>query len=202
MISPNAYGRWLHSPLSMDASWAVWNEDDTVDFLLKPSEKTLDTLNPNVVMLSMNKSGKNREIDGVRPETDRCRNFHWLRASRYDHHLKQLVNEVPSLGGAYMTDVDKQSFESVSSNLEWGTRDKESFKEALLSELSAIGAVDPVIIAFGTRTQDFAKTYLNEFKVINLYHYSYNWHECAKDEGWLALAKEQLAKRHISKRWI
>lgn len=197
MIDIKVYNNWLKSDLSYHSSWAIWSGvgNDSADLLRDPSSAPISQLNPDIVMLSMNKAGHGGHVF---TEDDRCMNFHWLKASRHDRRLRLLCDRVPSLKGAYMTDVDKETFESDSSKLQWDATDKKDFAQQLRSELHLIGSGDnPTIIAFGGAVQEFLDKYMPDLtQVIPVYHYAYNRLSSkgnfANDEIWLTYTENRI----------
>lgn len=159
------------------ASWAVWAEEgqkpkdnmgDMSIFDMADNSCLLPQLNPDVVLVGLNISRGAISVP--------FRNFHDPRPEAMDFKIRYAVKGTP-LWGAYMTDIIKDFEEKVSgkvtsylrANPECERENIRLFRE----ELHDLGAVNPVLIAFGNLTHAIlARNLKNEYDILRLPHYS------------------------------
>ena len=154
------------------ASWAIWaDETDT------PKSNMEDTsifdnadihkqLNPNIVLVGLNISGY---IPGI------FENFHGKGGGAYK--IRYATKNTP-LWGAYLTDIIKDFPEKHSSNVMKYLRNNNDFvKRNIVSfekELKDIGAINPVIYAFGNDVFEILQSSIGDkYKIKKLIHYSH-----------------------------
>tara|TARA_B100000767_G_scaffold6146_1_gene5943 strand:+ start:1160 stop:1666 length:507 start_codon:yes stop_codon:yes gene_type:complete len=123
-------------------------------------------LNPNIAMVGLNISG---DIPGT------FKNFHGKVGGAYK--IRYAVKDT-ILSGSYMTDIIKNFPEKHSNQvMKYLKRNNVYLKENIFSfeeELKNIGAVDPIIFAFGGDTHKILDDALGEkYKIIKLIHYSH-----------------------------
>lgn len=130
-------------------------------------QSTFDSLglNPNVVLLGLNFAQRDDHVGEVIKAHDlRYHSFHELRipkSSPKDKKLAHLVNQIPSLRGAYLTDFVKfdwneelKPYINTQSNQVAQILDR--YKDfahiqinGLIRELKSIGSTDPLIVCMG-----------------------------------------------------
>lgn len=97
------------------SSWAVWSKQngknksgmEDISFFNNPSKKTLDTLNPNIILVGLNISEKIDRVFG---------NFHPNKTKAQDYKTRYALQDT-MFCGAYMTDIIKSFEEKISVNL-------------------------------------------------------------------------------------
>jgi len=158
------------------SSWALWSEEiDTrskqgmgdISFFEDPSQRTLELLNPNIVLVGLNISEKIDRVFG---------NFHPDKTSAQDYKTRFAVHG-SMFWGAYMTDVIKSYEEKISGNLmKYLSKNKDFEKENIKmfeQELLDIGSQNTIIIAFGNDSYTILKRNLNDkYKIYKVPHYS------------------------------
>ena len=146
------------------ASWAIWKEKDGKE---KSNMGVLEfdsaILNPNIVFVGLNISTRILEPFA---------NFHSSSSRAHDYKIRHAVSGTP-FSGAYMTDVIKDFEEKAAGSVaKYITKNKDFLEENIRSfrqELEFIGAVNPIIIAFGNHAYKLLEGFPNLYKVS---HYS------------------------------
>lgn len=158
------------------ASWAIWaekgnREKDTVGDLSIFDDKklinTLPLLNPNVILVGLNISGRIKIPYG---------NFHSGDSIGQDYKLRNVLKDTPFWGG-YITDIIKDFEEKISGKVASYLRQNREFEKeninVFLKELEDIGANNPIIIALGNDSFDILTRNLEDkFKIFKISHYS------------------------------
>jgi hypothetical protein len=167
---------FLHNPMTPEklqeikekyghmCSWAVWKERGEKE---KSNMGILEfdsaILNPNIVFVGLNISTRILEPFG---------NFHSPSPRAHDYKIRYATTNTP-FSGAYMTDVIKDFEEKAAGNMaKYITKNKVFLEENIRTfkqELEFIGAVNPIIIAFGNHAYKLLKGFDKVFKVS---HYS------------------------------
>jgi hypothetical protein len=157
------------------SSWALWTERavntksksgmEDVSFFENPSRETLDSLNPNIILVGLNISEKIPRTFG---------NFHSDKAN--DYRLRFALQGT-MFRGAYMTDVIKSYEEKISGNLiKYLSKNKNFEKENVETfeqELKDIGSQNPIIVALGDHAYKILKRNLKDRYIIHkVPHYS------------------------------
>ena len=157
----------------LHASWAVWGEqgerpkDNMGDLTIFDDLKTLNVLNPNIVLVGLNFS-----VSGAvnRP----FENFHGKGGGAYK--IRFALHKT-KLWGAYMTDIIKSHVELeafkvmgyLNKNPAYLEKNIKSFKQ----ELKDIGSINPILVAFGIDTHKILNRYFrDDFSIVKLTHYS------------------------------
>jgi len=158
------------------SSWALWKEPEDfrsklgmedISFFENPSEKTLELLNPNIVLVGLNISEKILRTFG---------NFHPDKTTAQDFKTRFAL-QGSMFWGAYMTDIIKSYEEKISGNLmKYLTTNKDFEKENIKmfeQELLDIGSQNTIIVAFGNDSYNILKRNLNDkYKIYKVPHYS------------------------------
>ncbi len=158
------------------SSWAVWKEPEDfrsklgmedISFFENPSEKTLELLNPNIVLVGLNISEKILRTFG---------NFHPDKTTAQDFKTRFAL-QGSMFWGAYMTDIIKSYEEKISGNLmKYLTTNKQFEKENVTKfeqELLDIGSHNPILIAFGNDSYSILKRNLKDkYTLYKVPHYS------------------------------
>jgi hypothetical protein len=156
------------------SSWAIWKNQEKntksgmgdISLFHNPSDTTLQTLNPNIILVGLNISKRIPRTFG---------NFHPDYSSAQDYKTRfALVDTM--FWGSYMTDIIKDFEEKVSCKMMKYLSSNKSFeKENIIKfkqELVDIGSKDPIIIAFGNDTYKILKRNFKDFKIYKVTHYS------------------------------
>ena len=173
------------------ASWAVWAEasdkpkSNMGDMTIFGDTKVLPLLKPNVLMVGLNLS----RFTIAEP----FRNFHDPSPSAQDYKIRFAFRDTEYYG-AYMTDIIKGVVEVDSKNIPKHLKKNpgvlaESL-EIFREELRHLGAISPLILAFGRIAYDIIKENLSlaEYgKLIRLTHYS---HQIGKEKYRETVLKE------------
>jgi len=158
------------------SSWALWKEPEDfrsklgmedISFFENPSEKTLELLNPNIVLVGLNISEKILRTFG---------NFHPDKTTAQDFKTRFAL-QGSMFWGAYMTDIIKSYEEKISGNLmKYLTTNKHFEKENVTKfeqELLDIGSHNPILIAFGNDSYTILKRNLKDkYTLYKVPHYS------------------------------
>lgn len=129
----------------------------------------LKTLNPNIVLVGLNVSGKGCL---ERPFS----NFHPLHKTANDYKTRYAL-EGTEYWGAYMTDIIKDYEEVISSNVQKYLSANPEFEkqnvERFEQELKDIKCENPMIIAFGNMSYKILNKHLKKkYKIYKVPHYS------------------------------
>ena len=157
------------------SSWALWNEPediktkvgmDDISFFENPSNKTLASLNPNIILVGLNISEKIQRTFG---------NFHPDKTNAQDYKTRFALQGT-MFWGAYMTDIIKSYEEKISCNLmKYLSQHKDFEKENVKifeQELIDIGSQNTIIVAFGNDSYNILKRNLNKYTIYKVPHYS------------------------------
>jgi hypothetical protein len=158
------------------SSWALWTEPldirsklsmDDILFFENPSDKTLDLLNPNIILVGLNISEKILRTFG---------NFHPDKMSAQDYKTRFALQGT-IFWGAYMTDIIKSYEEKNSGNLmKYLSKNKDFEKENVMmfeQELLDIGSQNAIIVAFGNDSYNILKRNLKDkYTIYKVPHYS------------------------------
>ena len=155
-------------------------------------------INRNIILLGLNISGKGF-IDNP------FENFHNSKSTSQDYKIRFAIQDT-IFSGAYMTDIIKDYKEVMSDkvmkNLNKNPNIKKKNIESFDVELKDIGAINPIIIAFGNDSfkilSEFKKKYENinenKYRIYKVPHYSsYISKEKLKEE-FNNISKEILEK--------
>ena len=158
-------------------SWAVWGEEgDTPKSNMGDlTVFNADILNPNIVFVGLNISR------GMITET--FANFHDSRGRATDFKTRYALKGT-KYWGAYMTDVLKDFEELSSGKMMSYLRKNKQFEldniKSFEQELVDIGAVNPLIIAFGNDAFNILTRNLgNDYTIVKIPHYA---NYCSKEE--------------------
>ena len=165
---------FIKQKYGLHASWAVWGEqglrakDNMGDLSIFDDPKTLEILNPNIVLVGLNFS-----VSGAvnRP----FENFHGKGGGAYKIRYALYKTK---FWGAYMTDIVKSYVELEASKvISHLNKNPEFLKENIKSfkdELNDIGSINPILVAFGNEVHDILnKHFKDEFRIIKFTHYSH-----------------------------
>ena len=158
------------------SSWALWTEPvdirsklsmEDILFFENPSHKTLELLNPNIILVGLNISEKILRTFG---------NFHPDKTSAQDYKTRFALRGT-MFWGAYMTDIIKSYEEKISGNLmKYLSKNKEFEKENIKmfeQELLDIGSQNTIIVAFGNDSYNILKRNLKDrYTIYKVPHYS------------------------------
>ena len=158
------------------SSWALWTEPvdirsklgmEDISFFENPSHKTLDLLNPNIILVGLNISEKIERVFG---------NFHPDKTSAQDYKTRFALQGT-IFWGAYMTDIIKSYEEKISGNLMTYLSKNKGFEKenirAFEQELLDIGSQNTIIVAFGNDSYNILKRNLNnKYTIHKVPHYS------------------------------
>ena len=197
MISQNQY-ELFREKHGKYASWAVWvkgtdkPKSNIGDMAIFDDKLVLPLLRANVLMVGLNLSRFTI--------SEPFRNFHDPSPSAQDYKIRFAFKDTEYYG-AYMTDIIKGVVEVDSKNIPKHLKENpgvlaESL-EIFREELQDLGAISPLILAFGRIAFDLVKENLPSAeygKLIRLTHYS---HQISKEkyrETVLAEIKEASCK--------
>ncbi len=156
------------------SSWAIWADEDSSSinkmsdlniFDIESNKDLLNLLNPNIVFVGLNISGKT-------PTT--FSNFH---NSYNDSKIRDAFKETRFEGG-YMTDIIKNFAEPDSGKMMIHLKSKKEFeKENVITfqdELDDLGGNNIEIVAFGNSTYEILHRngFTEKYKVMRVPHYS------------------------------
>ena len=156
------------------SSWAIWSEQNSnvksgmgdISFFENPSKTTLDTLNPNIILVGLNISERIERVFG---------NFHPTYSTAQDYKTRYALKNT-MFWGAYMTDIIKSFKEKISGNLMKYLSKNKSFEkeniENFEQELIDIGAINPILIALGNDSYKILKRNFKKYKIYKVTHYS------------------------------
>ena len=169
------------------SSWAVWKRIGAGDApkmdmgdlsILDPDKNPvlLELLNPNIVLLGLNAASR---AIAAEPWV----NFHDSRSVANDFKIRFALQETP-YWGAYMTDVLVGLHETDSAKVRsWINRNPMGVDEQIVrleSELVDIGAVDPLVVAFGGLAYDVLRVRLGKkYRILKVTHYA---HQVGKEK--------------------
>jgi hypothetical protein len=161
------------------SSFAIWQK---IDKLQKPKFgmgdishfDTLENLNinRNIILVGLNLSGKG-SIDSP------FQNFHPTYSTAHDYKTRYAVQDT-IFSGAYMTDIIKDYEEVMSGKvMKYLNSNPDVKKENIKSfeiELTHLGAVNPIIIAFGNDCFNILSEikHKHKYKIFKVPHYSSN----------------------------
>jgi len=148
------------------SSWAIWEKPNTekltsnikkIGFFNNPTLELLSMLNPNIIIVGLNLSGKLKS-DFI--------NFH---SNKNDGKLRYFQDTI--FKGCYMTDIIKNHVESKSKNIKLTKEEEEKHIKFFEQELIDIGSDNPTIIALGNKSFQILTKYLgNKYKIYKVYH--------------------------------
>ena len=156
------------------SSWAIWKEqEDTIksgisdiSFFENPTDITLNILNPNIIFVGLNIS---KHIPKL------LNNFHSSYAFSQDYKIRYAIKNT-MFYGAYMSDIIKDFEEKVAGNLMIYLNKNKTFEKDNIhkfeEELSFIGSINPIIIAFGNDSYKILNRNLKNYKIYKVSHYS------------------------------
>lgn len=163
------------------SSWAVWKrigpgdapKKDVGDLsILDPDQNPalLESLNPNIVFLGLNAAS--RPI-----ASEPWVNFHDSRSVANDFKIRFALQDTP-YSGAYMTDVLVGLHETDSAKVSrWIKRNPSGVEEQIARferELADIGAVNPLVVAFGGAAYDALRLRLGtSYRSVKVMHYAH-----------------------------
>ncbi|UFH58483.1 hypothetical protein [Sulfurovum mangrovi] len=156
------------------SSWAIWADEDSSSinkmsdlniFDIESNKDLLNLLNPNIVFVGLNISGKT-------PTT--FSNFH---NSYNDSKIRDAFKNTRFYGG-YMTDIIKRYAESDSMKMISHLKNQEALEEENIktfqNELNELGGENIEIVAFGNSTYEILHRngFTEKYKVMRVPHYS------------------------------
>jgi hypothetical protein len=158
------------------SSWALWTEPvdirsklsmEDILFFKNPSHKTLELLNPNIILVGLNISEKINRTFG---------NFHPDKKSAQDYKIRFALQGT-MFWGSYMTDIIKSYEEKISGNLmKFLSKNKDFERENVKlfeQELLDIGSQNTIIVAFGNDSYNILKRNLKDrYTIYKVPHYS------------------------------
>ena len=190
MLSQNQY-ELIREKHGKYASWAVWAQgsdkpkSNMGDMAIFDNKLVLSLLRPNVLMVGLNLSRFTI--------SEPFRNFHDPSPSGQDYKIRFAFRDTEYYG-AYMTDIIKGVVEVDSKNIPKHLKENPGVLAGSLKifrqELRDLGAVSPLILAFGRIAYDIIKENLSlaEYgKLIRLTHYS---HQIGKEKYRETVLKE------------
>mgnify|MGYP001442883506 CR=1 FL=1 len=138
-----------------------------ISFFENPSKELLETLNPNIILVSLNISKGIPRIFG---------NWHPDYSSANDYKLRYALQDTP-FWGSYMTDIIKNHPQMDSAKLIRELNQNPSLVQTnidnFIQELKDIGAKNPILIAQGGATFKILKKYLKDkYRIFKVTHYS------------------------------
>ena len=182
MISQNQY-ELIRKKHGKYASWAIWAKgsdkpkSNMGDMAIFDEKLVLPLLRPNVLMVGLNLSRFTI--------SEPFRNFHDPSPSGQDYKIRFAFKDTEYYG-AYMTDIIKGVVEVDSKNIPKHLKENQgalaNSLEIFRQELRDLGAVSPLILAFGRIAYDIIKENLSSAeygKLIRLTHYS---HQIGKEK--------------------
>ena len=190
MISQNQY-ELIRKKHGKYASWAIWAKgsgkpkSNMGDMAIFDDKLVLPLLRANVLMVGLNLSRFTI--------SEPFRNFHDPSPSAQDYKIRFAFKDTEYYG-AYMTDIIKGVVEVDSKNIPKHLKENpgvlgESL-EIFREELRDLGAISPLILAFGRIAFDLVKENLSSAeysKLIRLTHYS---HQIGKEKYRETVLKE------------
>jgi len=190
MLSQNQY-ELIREKHGKYASWAVWvkgsdkPKSNMGDMAIFDDKLVLSLLRANVLMVGLNLSRFTI--------SEPFRNFHDPSPTAQDYKIRFAFRDTEYYG-AYMTDIIKGVVEVDSKNIPKHLKENpgvlvDSLK-IFRQELRDLGAVSPLILAFGRIAYDIIKENLSSAeygKLIRLTHYS---HQISKEKYREAVLKE------------
>jgi len=158
------------------SSWALWKNPvdirskldmEDISFFENPSQETLQSLNPNIILVGLNISEKILRTFG---------NFHPDKTSAQDYKTRFAIQGT-LFWGAYMTDIIKSYQDKISGNvMKYLSKNKDFEKENVKmfeQELVDIGSKNTIIIAFGNDSYTILKRNLKDkYTIYKVPHYS------------------------------
>ena len=156
------------------SSWAIWAEQGEnmksamgdISFFENPTTTTLNTLNPNIILVGLNISKHIPKLFS---------NFHPDYSTAQDYKTRYALKNTIFWGG-YMTDIIKDFEEKVAGHLmKYLGKNKTFEKENIIKfeqELVDIGSNSPIIIAFGNDSYKILKRNFKHYKIYKVSHYS------------------------------
>ena len=190
VISQNQYGL-IKEKHGKYASWAIWTEasdkpkSNMGDMAIFADHLVLPLLKTNVLMVGLNLSRFTI--------SEPFRNFHDPSPSAQDYKIRFAFRDTEYYG-AYMTDIIKGVVEVDSKNIPKHLKENPGVLakslEIFKQELRDLGAVSPLILAFGRIAFDLVKENLHSTeygKLIRLTHYS---HQIGKEKYRETVLKE------------
>lgn len=157
------------------ASFALWKK---IDEQKKPKDGVGDTehfenlkekdINRNIILVGLNISGKgfiNNPFE----------NFHNSKSTSQDYKIRFAIQDT-IFSGAYMTDIIKDHEEVMSGKvMKYLNKNPNIKKENIESfeiELKDIGAINPIIIAFGNDCFKILSELKKKYRIFKVPHYS------------------------------
>jgi len=190
MLSQNQY-ELIREKHGKYASWAVWvkgsdkPKSNMGDMAIFDDKLVLSLLRANVLMVGLNLSRFTI--------SEPFRNFHDPSPTAQDYKIRFAFRDTEYYG-AYMTDIIKGVVEVDSKNIPKHLKENPGVLVNSLKifrqELRDLGAVSPLILAFGRIAYDIIKENLSSAeygKLIRLTHYS---HQISKEKYREAVLKE------------
>jgi len=190
MLSQNQY-ELIREKHGKYASWAVWvkgsdkPKSNMGDMAIFDDKLVLSLLRANVLMVGLNLSRFTI--------SEPFRNFHDPSPTAQDYKIRFAFRDTEYYG-AYMTDIIKGVVEVDSKNIPKHLKENPGVLVNSLKifrqELQDLGAVSPLILAFGRIAYDIIKENLSSAeygKLIRLTHYS---HQISKEKYREAVLKE------------
>lgn len=160
------YGYW--------ASWAIWQEEGTSpksnvgDLSIFDDPHVCEKLTAEVIFVGLNISR------GAIKEP--LANFHDKRTEATDFKIRYAFKETPFWGG-YMTDIIKDFDQKESGKVAKFLKENKQFEDhnvqIFKEELVDIGAINPILIAFGRDTYGILKkNFSQRFQILKVPHYA------------------------------
>lgn len=174
---------YLRKKFGLHTSWAVWTEkgeksksnvgDLSIFYEEDKLQKTLNKLNPDIVLAGLNGSLGDPETENGKVN---FANFHSDYASATDYKIRFAITGTP-LEGAFMTDVVKEHYETDSKVLLKQLREDPIYAklkvEEFFSEILQVSG-RPTIFAFGADGYKLIQKFnRGRFSVHKLYHYAH-----------------------------
>jgi hypothetical protein len=158
------------------SSWALWKKPidsrsklgmEDISFFENPSQETLQSLNPNIILVGLNISEKILRTFG---------NFHPDKTSAQDYKTRFALQGT-MFWGAYMTDIIKSYEEKISGNVMKYLAKNKDFEQQNVKmfeqELIDIGSQNTIIVAFGNDSYTILKRNLKDkYTIYKVPHYS------------------------------
>ena len=158
------------------SSWALWKNPvdirsklgmEDISFFENPSQETLQSLNPNIILVGLNISEKILRTFG---------NFHPDKTSAQDYKTRFALQGT-MFWGAYMTDIIKSYEDKISGNVMKYLSKNKDFEQQNVKmfeqELIDIGSQNTIIVAFGNDTYTILKRNLKDkYTIYKVPHYS------------------------------
>jgi hypothetical protein len=125
-------------------------------------------INRNIILVGLNLSGKG-SIDNP------FSNFHNPKSTSHDYKIRYAIQD-SIFSGAYMTDIIKDYEEVISGKVMKYLNSNPGVKKKNIKsfeiELKDIGAINPIIIAFGNDSFKILKELKHKYKIFKVPHYS------------------------------